>query len=127
MSGMIIALGVIASGPKQSQGSWGAARRPLDRHVALRAPRDDGLAPAPRASVIARRAAPWRSRVVSPPLSVTRLSLSSSAMKRPYVTIMASRRNGTLYVGVTSDIARWAAQHREGEIAGFTRRYELYT
>ena len=44
-------------------------------------------------------------------------------MKRPYVTIMASRRNGTLYVGVTSDIARRAAQHREGEIAGFTKRY----
>ena len=44
-------------------------------------------------------------------------------MKRPYVTIMASRRNGTLYVGVTADIARWAAQHREGEIAGFTGRY----
>jgi predicted GIY-YIG superfamily endonuclease len=44
-------------------------------------------------------------------------------MKRPYVTIMASRRNGTLYVGVTSDIARRAALHREGAIAGFTKRY----
>lgn len=44
-------------------------------------------------------------------------------MKRPYVYIMASRRNGTLYVGVTSDIARRATQHREGEIAGFTKRY----
>ena len=44
-------------------------------------------------------------------------------MKRPCVYIMASRRNGTLYVGVTSDIARRATQHREGEIAGFTKRY----
>ena len=45
-------------------------------------------------------------------------------MKRPSVYILASRRNGTLYVGVTSDIARRAAQHREGAIAGFSMRYE---
>ena len=36
---------------------------------------------------------------------------------------MASRRNGTLYVGVTSDLTRRAAEHREGAIAGFTKRY----
>ncbi|MFZ1963111.1 MAG: GIY-YIG nuclease family protein [Roseiarcus sp.] len=45
-------------------------------------------------------------------------------MKRPCVTIMANRRNGTLYVGVTSDIARRAFEHRTGAIAGFTRRYD---
>ena len=44
-------------------------------------------------------------------------------MKRPCVTIMASRRNGTLYVGVTSDIGRRAFEHRTGAVAGFTRRY----
>ncbi|MGA8586346.1 MAG: GIY-YIG nuclease family protein [Roseiarcus sp.] len=44
-------------------------------------------------------------------------------MKRPCVYIMASRRNGTLYVDVTSDIARPAALRREGAIAGFTKRY----
>ena len=44
-------------------------------------------------------------------------------MKRPCVYIMASRRNGTLYVGVTSDIGRRAFEHRTGAIAGFTRRY----
>ena len=44
-------------------------------------------------------------------------------MKQPAVYIMASRRNGTLYVGVTSDLSRRAYQHREGLVAGFTRRY----
>ena len=36
---------------------------------------------------------------------------------------MASRRNGTLYVGVTSDIGRRASEHRTGVIEGFTKRY----
>ena len=36
---------------------------------------------------------------------------------------MASRRNGTLSVGVTSDIGRRASEHRTGVIEGFTKRY----
>jgi putative endonuclease len=44
-------------------------------------------------------------------------------MKHPAVYIMASRRNGTLYVGVTSDIGRRAFQHRTGAVKGFTQRY----
>jgi len=44
-------------------------------------------------------------------------------MKHPAVYIMASQRNGTLYVGVTSDIDQRAFQHRTGAIKGFTRRY----
>ena len=37
--------------------------------------------------------------------------------------MMASRRNGTIYVGVTSNLAGRAWQHREGSVEGFTKRY----
>ena len=40
-----------------------------------------------------------------------------------WVYIMASRRNGTLYVGVTNDIVLRAWEHREGLIRGFTSKY----
>jgi putative endonuclease len=36
---------------------------------------------------------------------------------------MANRRNGALYVGVTSDLGRRAAEHRLGAVPGFTKRY----
>jgi putative endonuclease len=44
-------------------------------------------------------------------------------MKRPAVYIMASRRNGTLYTGVTSDLLKRVWLHREGCAEGFTKRY----
>jgi putative endonuclease len=47
-------------------------------------------------------------------------------MKRdfqPAVYIMANKRNGAVYVGVTSDLVRRAWQHREGLSDGFTKRY----
>ena len=45
-------------------------------------------------------------------------------MKQPAVYIMASRRNGTLYTGVTSNLIQRAWQHREGLVSGFTTRYD---
>jgi putative endonuclease len=42
---------------------------------------------------------------------------------RFYVYILASRRNGTLYVGVTNDLARRIGEHKSGVVPGFTRQY----
>ena len=42
-----------------------------------------------------------------------------------FVYIMASQRNGTLYVGVTNDIARRVHEHRTGAADGFTKRYNV--
>ena len=44
-------------------------------------------------------------------------------VKQPCVYILASRRNGTLYIGVTSDIFSRMAEHRQGLIEGFTKKY----
>ena len=44
-------------------------------------------------------------------------------MKQPAVYIMASKWNGTLYTGVTSNLIARVWQHRTGAVGGFTKRY----
>jgi predicted GIY-YIG superfamily endonuclease len=44
-------------------------------------------------------------------------------MKQPAVYIMANRRNGTLYTGVTSNLPQRVWLHRTGTLPGFTSRY----
>ena len=46
--------------------------------------------------------------------------------KQPAVYILASNRNGTLYVGVTSDLMRRIWEHHNDVIDGFTRRYGVH-
>ena len=47
--------------------------------------------------------------------------------KRPCVYILASRRNGTLYIGVTSDLVKRIWEHKNDILEGFTKRYKVHT
>ena len=46
--------------------------------------------------------------------------------KQPSVYILASRRNGTLYIGVTSDLVRRVWQHKGDFVEGFTKKYSVH-
>ena len=48
-------------------------------------------------------------------------------MKQPYVYILASDKNGTLYIGVTSDLARRIWEHKNESNDGFTKKYAVHT
>src|SRR5271155_2247533 len=47
--------------------------------------------------------------------------------KTYYVYILASKRNGTLYIGVTSDLAKRVYEHRESPMPSFTKKYGVKT
>jgi putative endonuclease len=46
--------------------------------------------------------------------------------KQPAVYIFASTRNGTLYIGVTSDLVKRIWEHKNNIVEGFTRRYGVH-
>lgn len=46
--------------------------------------------------------------------------------KQPVVYILASKRNGTLYVGVTSDLVKRVWEHKNNAVEGFTSRYGVH-
>ena len=46
-------------------------------------------------------------------------------MKQYYVCILASKPLGTLYIGVTNDLARRMYEHRNGLLEGFTKQYDV--
>ncbi len=47
-------------------------------------------------------------------------------MKHPVVYILASKKNGTLYVGVTSDLVKRIWQHKNHVVTGFIEEYEVH-
>ena len=47
-------------------------------------------------------------------------------MKQACVYILSSQRNGTLYVGVTSDLIKRVWQHKNNVVAGFTQKYGVH-
>jgi putative endonuclease len=47
-------------------------------------------------------------------------------MKNYYVYILASSRNGTLYIGVTNDLERRIYEHKNNLVEGFTKQYKVH-
>jgi putative endonuclease len=47
-------------------------------------------------------------------------------IKQPAVYILASKKNGTLYVGVTSDLVKRIWEHKNDLVKGFTKRYKIH-
>jgi putative endonuclease len=46
--------------------------------------------------------------------------------KQPAVYILASKKNGTLYIGVTSDLVKRIWEHKNNMVEGFTKRYSIH-
>ena len=46
--------------------------------------------------------------------------------RHPAVYILASKRNGTLYIGVTSDLVKRVWEHKNNMVEGFTKRYSVH-
>ncbi|MCH9852143.1 MAG: GIY-YIG nuclease family protein [Alphaproteobacteria bacterium] len=46
-------------------------------------------------------------------------------MKHPCLYILASKKNGTLYIGVTGDIVQRIHEHKSGVMEGFTKKYNI--
>jgi putative endonuclease len=47
-------------------------------------------------------------------------------LKQAYIYILASKRNGTLYIGVTSDLIKRIYEHKHDLVDGFTKRYRVH-
>ena len=47
-------------------------------------------------------------------------------MKTYYIYILASKRNGTLYIGVTNDLVKRVNDHKNNLIEGFTKKYSVH-
>jgi putative endonuclease len=48
-------------------------------------------------------------------------------MKQPAVYLLASKPNGTLYIGVASDLVKRIWEHRTDQAEGFTKKYQVHT
>jgi putative endonuclease len=54
------------------------------------------------------------------------MTYKKTFMKRYFIYILASKRNGTLYIGITNDLIRRISEHKNNLIDGFTKRYSVH-
>ncbi len=47
-------------------------------------------------------------------------------MRKFYIYMLASHRNGTLYIGITNDLLRRVSEHKSGLVEGFTKKYGVH-
>ena len=92
----------------------------MDSGFRVPRPRNDEIkdSSVPKLRHSGRRAAAIRN-----PWTVARYDIET---KQPSVYILASKRNGTLYVGVTSDLIKRGWEHRNDLVEGFTGRYQVH-
>ena len=50
----------------------------------------------------------------------------SRTVRKFYIYMLASHRNGTLYIGMTNDLLRRVREHKSGLVEGFTKRYSVH-
>jgi putative endonuclease len=62
---------------------------------------------------------------ISNPVVASLIAPEVRYMRGGWVYILTNRRDGVLYIGVTSNLARRIWEHREGAVDGFTRKYRL--
>ena len=86
--------------------------------------RYDGKGP-PADGVIPAEPAPYLIRG-SAGIQITWTYYAACMQKQPCVYMLASQRNGTLYIGVTSDLIARVYQHKSECVDGFTKRYHVH-
>ena len=59
-------------------------------------------------------------------MSFPRRRESISTSMQYYIYILASKRNGTLYIGVTNNLIRRVYEHKNGLVEGFTKKYKIH-
>ena len=81
-------------------------------------------------SALSKTISPWKSALrtqdVIPAEAGIQRKNEKTVDKQPAVYILASKRNGTLYIGVTSDLVKRIWEHRNNVIEGFTKRYGIH-